>query len=450
MDYPINTPVPGSTNIGVAMREDPRALMALRLPRVVQPLLTWLTARPAPGEPNGAKKITATAYVWGALALAVVGVVLSAATAFLLLRCAGFTLDGRLALISLLGVGLLLTTSGLGLFQVVVFHHCAHGTVFRSRERNRNVGRLVSSLLLFKHFDHYQKEHMLHHNANKLFTDDDEFTDFVVGICALAPSMSHRQLWRRLLVSLVSPWFHGRFLYKRMLGSLNSHDRLHNSVGLGFLGALGLGGVLAHALVIVLIAWVLPLTVLLQIATVFRILCEHRMPPAQVIAARGKVFVCQATAGVFPGAAPPDARAGSLAGLAAWTLWWADMLTVQLFVRVFVLVGDAPCHDFHHRRPASKRWPNYIHARQDDADAGCPGFPLNYIESWGLFRAIDENLRAMSQVGCAADYSDDYDAVYDAEPNFSPSGHGLREREPIERGLSGFARPQSARCPVAA
>jgi hypothetical protein len=99
---------------------------------------------------------------------------------------------------------------------------------------------------------------------------------------------------------------------------------------------------------------------------------------------------------VFPGVEPPGLRLASVDGFAAWTRWWAEMLTVQLFVRLFVLVGDAPCHDFHHRRPG-KRWTDYTHARQSDADAGCPGFPLNYVDSWGLFRAIDENFAAMAR-----------------------------------------------------
>ena len=97
----------------------------------------------------------------------------------------------------LLGLGLLATTSGLGVFQVVIFHHCSHGTVFSTRERNRTAGRLISALLLFKHFDAYQREHMLHHNANKLFTDDDEFTDFVVGICDLTTRLDRLGLWMR-------------------------------------------------------------------------------------------------------------------------------------------------------------------------------------------------------------------------------------------------------------
>ena len=48
----------------------------------------------------------------------------------------------------------------------------------------------------------------------------------------------------------------------------------------------------------------------------FRILCEHRLPPAEVIAARGPNLVCQATAGVFAGAIPPQEDLTKRAGLA--------------------------------------------------------------------------------------------------------------------------------------
>ena len=84
---------------------------------------------------------------------------------------------------------------------------------------------------------------------------------------------------------------------------------------------------------------------------------------------------------------------------AAKARWWADMLTVQVLVRVVVLVADAPRHDFHHRGPSSPHWTEYVHARRDDLDAGCPGYPLNYGETWGLFGAIDENLVVLSRAG---------------------------------------------------
>jgi fatty acid desaturase len=384
---------PHAYSVGMPMNLEPRAAMAARLPAWVQPLLTWITAKPAPGEKPTTKP--ALTYVWQAVFLVVGG---CAASAVALTT----DLTSEPLSWSILGLGLLATTSGLGLFQVVVFHHCAHGTVFSTRDRNRFVGRLVSALLLFKHFDRYQAEHMLHHNTNKLFTDDDEFTDFVIGICDLAPSLGKGELWRRLLIDLVSPVFHGRFLIKRLRGSLFSYEASHNRIGLVAWGSLLVLGAATHTLGIILVAWIIPVTVLLQIATVFRILCEHRFPPAEIIAHRGRRLVCEATTGVFPGVTPPSSQARSLIGLTLWIAWWLNMLTVQLFARVFVLVGDAPCHDFHHRRPATKRWTNYTHARQADLDAGCPGFPVNYIDTWGLFRAIDQNLAAMAR--CPADF----------------------------------------------
>jgi fatty acid desaturase len=379
---------PQPMQLGTSIRYDPRAEMAMRLPSRVQPLLTWLTAKPAPGEEPAPK--SPLAFVREAALLTAGGCAVSTLALSLL------TVQEPLFWFLLVS-GLLATTSGLGVFQVVIFHHCAHGTIFRTRARNRTVGRVVSAVLLFKHFDRYQAEHMLHHNAKKLFTDDDEFTDFILGICDLAPSLDRHELWRRLLVDLVSPLFHGRFLYKRIRGSLGSHERSHNLIGIGTWGTLLILAALTHTLGIFFVAVVLPVTVLLQIATVFRILCEHRVPPVEVLIRRGPDLVCQATAGVFPGVQPPEARATTLHGLAAWLVWWTNMLTVQLFVRLFVLVGDAPCHDFHHRRPANKRWTDYAHARQADLEAGCPGFPLNYVDTWGLFRAINENLGALAR-----------------------------------------------------
>jgi hypothetical protein len=372
--------------------DDPRGEMAARLPSSVQPFLTWLTAKPAPGEISARR--TPISYVVEAILMVAGGCGLSAA-AFALRG-----LEGMLFWAVLLA-GLLATTSGLGLFQVVIFHHCSHCTVFSTRERNQLVGRLVSAILLFKHFDLYQREHMLHHNAKKLFTDEDEFTDFVVGLCDLRTSMSRAQLWRRLVAQLCSPWFHARFMVKRVRGSVFSKDRVHNLIGRGFWGMVLSAAVLTHTLLAVTVAWVLPVTVLLQIATVFRILCEHRLPSPEVIEKRGRDLVCEATAGVFPGARPPARHLPAALRLAAWGLWWGDMLLVQLVVRLFVLVGDAPCHDFHHRRPG-KKWTGYTHARQSDLEAGCPGYPLNYVDTWGLFRAIDENFAAMARAPAKA------------------------------------------------
>lgn len=366
-------------------RRDPRAEMAARLPAAVQPFLSWLTARPAPAEAEVVR--APTHFVHQGCLLVAAGLSLG------ILWTIVPMVPGAL----LLFLSLTLTTSGLGLFQVVVFHHCGHGTVFRTRERNRTVGRLISAVFLFKHFDHYRQEHMHHHSARKLLTEEDEFADFVLGMCRLEPELPKRELWRRVLVNVVfSPGFHFRFLLRRMRAAMCSHDPKHNFVATAALAIPALASALTDHVLAFLVVWFLPLTLLLQWATIGRILCEHRFPEPALIAARGKEFVCLATAGVFPGVPLPRKSAWSPAGFAAWCGWWMNMLTIQLLVRVIVLVGDAPCHDFHHRRPSTKQWTDYIHARQKDVDAGCPDFPLNYGETWGLFRAIDENLATLS------------------------------------------------------
>ncbi|SDB74831.1 Fatty acid desaturase [Belnapia rosea] len=390
MIFTSSSPLPDSACLQVSRLNDPRTAMAERLPAPLQPFLTWLTARPAPGEasidrPGTAFVIRALLWTFGGCGLSLVPLLLGDASVLAWL---------------LMPLGWLATSCGLGLFQVVVFHHCAHGTVFREREANRRVGRLVSALLLFKRFEDYQHEHMLHHSPKKLLTEEDEFANFVLGLCELEAGRPKRQLWRQVAFSLVSPAFHGRFLQRRIRASLFTGDRAHDWTGRlawggAILGALAIGQGVAFFL-----AWVLPVTVLLQAATVLRILCEHRFPEPAVMAVRDRAFVCHATAGVFPGSMPPAEPATSPAGLLRWAGWWLEMLALHLPVRLFVLVGDAPCHDFHHRRPATRRWTDYIHARQNDLEAGSPGFPSGYVENWGLFAAIDENLASLAAQPC--------------------------------------------------
>lgn len=364
----------------------PREAMAERLPRALQPFLTWLTARPAPGEE--ARPRSSRSYVVGACAWVVLGCVLT-----VLPFLAGL---GTLATFLLVPLGLLATSCGLGLFQVVIFHHCSHGTVFKTRETNRRVGRMVSAFLLFKRFDDYQHEHMLHHSAKKLLTEEDEFADFVLDLCELEAGMSKAALWRRVLGNCVSPVFHYRFLKRRIEVALFSGDSAHDWMGRAFWGGTTAAALLSGTFGLFLLAWVFPVAILLQVATIFRILVEHRFPEPEILATRDKVFMCHASIGVFPGRQPPALRATTLPGFVAWALWWTDMLTAQLFARLFVLVGDAPCHDFHHRRPATRKWTSYIHAREADLAAGSPGFAHAYLESWGLLNAVDSNLASLA------------------------------------------------------
>jgi fatty acid desaturase len=371
-------PTHSSKHIAVDPHEE-RAEMARRLPAAVQPFLTWLTALPAPGDDY--RQRTPMHHIAAAFAWLVAGTALSAAA---VARGAGF--------FALLPFGMVATTAGMGLLQAVIYHHCAHGTVLATRRANRALGKFITLILLIKDFDAYQRDHIGHHNPKKLLEDGDEFVDYLRRFIGIVPGMPRRQSWRRVIGSFFSPVFHARFLAARLSACLAAGSTADRAMRLGFWASVL---VMSHALgvlVSVLVVWFVPAALLFQIATSLRVLAEHRFPEPEIMALRDRGFIARATAGVFPGAPVPRGAAGGL----AWTIWWWRMLTAHLFARIFVLVGDAPAHDYHHRRPGSRDWPSHIDARARDRALGSPGFPVNYIGNLGLFAAIDANLASIA------------------------------------------------------
>ena len=368
-----------TTNEGSGV--SPRIAMYNKLPDVMQPFLTWLTAQPTPGDI--VRERSPLIFVAYAYTQVITGVVM-----------------GALATphhVVVLMFAMMLVTAGLGLFQVVVFHHCSHLTVFRRRELNILVGRLISVILLFKHFDNYRHEHMLHHSHNKLLTDEDEFADFVFQTCQLKAGEPIGTLRIRVLLNIISPLFHARFTYRRIRAAWGSSRRMDSIVGITFWAGTGLLAAVSGYWQTYLLTWVIPVTVLLQIATVGRILCEHSFPELDIIRVSGRDLTSHATGGVFAGSMPPNASAKTINGLAQWLGWWVSIVVIQLPVRLVILVGDAPCHDFHHRKPASRRWTSYIQARQSDREARTVG-KLDYRDTWGLFQAIDATLLSLSRL----------------------------------------------------
>lgn len=100
--------------------------------------------------------------------------------------------------------------------------------------------------------------------------------------------------------------------------------------------------------------------------------------------------------GRFLGESPPDVSFRQLP--LAWVRWGMRMLGYHLPVRIAILPGDLPVHDYHHRYPMSPEWPNAVYARQRDLEAGCPVWPEPYTEVWGgLFEAIDHVFDSLSK-----------------------------------------------------
>lgn len=359
----------------------PRQTM-LVLPNATQPFWSWLTAKPLSSQLETRKALSPKFHVLMSFGLLAAGVGLC---------LVGYTFAIWIAY----GVGFILATSGVKQLQVMICHQAAHGMVLASREANARLGTFISGLLLLKPFATYKAEHVYHHDHQTLLTDLDDTLTFLTGNVGLRPSDSVAMMWTKLIIHAFSPLALVRSIIGRVRVNLMQSDK-----GLAALTvtawiasiALGFSTGFLDAMVA---AWFVPVFVGYHVCTTFRLAAEHTWPPVQILRERGIAFIAESTTGVFIGEPlniPANASKPQQSIIIA--LWLFRMLTLHLFIRLFIMVGDTPCHDFHHRRPRSRDWPNYITAREKDRLKGCKPYPKNYLEIWGYAAAVTNNFRA--------------------------------------------------------
>ncbi|MDR3490984.1 MAG: fatty acid desaturase [Gammaproteobacteria bacterium] len=357
----------------------------LVLPAIFQPFLTWLTAKSASNEAykhRGRNYQIITTFLSIAIGLI--------ASIFMLKQAGYFLL--------FLPLSLIVTTSGLRKLQVVLFHNCVHGLVFNKTYKNYLFGEFISIVMMLKNYLSYKKEHLAHHSSKKLLTFEDDTIQFLFNFIGFAPGMKRSRLWIVLYLSLISPFSHLRGIFSRITVCFFSHSTIHNVIAIGYWAVLIYTISHFNLWNYFVVAWLLPLFILNQISTTLRLIVEHKWPNQEIMNSRGKEFICLSTSAVFLGEKVPNSSGSYKKKVVAWSCWILKMIFIHLFSRVFVMVGDTPCHDFHHRRPSTRRWYNYISERQLDEKNGCPGFPMNYSESWGLFTAINNNFECLSRM----------------------------------------------------
>ncbi len=68
-------------------------------------------------------------------------------------------------------------------------------------------------------------------------------------------------------------------------------------------------------------------------------------------------------------------------------------MVYHLFVRVTILPGEMPEHDWHHLSPKKQQdWANGRFERQKEVDSGA-----DYLEYWGLEEAIEQVFQGFAQ-----------------------------------------------------
>ncbi|MEV6906924.1 fatty acid desaturase [Amycolatopsis sp. NPDC051071] len=351
------------------------------LPRALQPALTWLTGKPLSGQRPW--HCTPMLHLIASVLPIVAGVAL------------GWVLiDSGWAAI-LLPVSWLLTTHGIRKLRVMIVHQCSHGNFLRNKRIDTALGTAIAVLLLTQEYTGYRKEHIGDHHSSNHMTLRDPTVQYLVLVLGMRAGMTRNELYRRMWLGVLSPSHQLKATCSRIGSHFRGTAPWYRTAVLALLagqvGAVTALGIWPQFLLL----WVFPLTVLFNAAATIRLSSRHIFPPPGQ-PSKGRAELAGHTHGVFFGDPAPAPAGCDGRRVRDWLRWWERMLFVHLPGRLFVFVGDGPCHDFHHRFPRSRDWANYIFARQQDIERGHPGWP-HYTEVWGLRAAIDAAFTSLGQ-----------------------------------------------------
>lgn len=362
--------------------DNPRISMRV-LPGFLQPALTWLTGQPLPEQRPW--RLRPIHHLLASIVPLVVGVGLGV----LLLQFDWWAL--------LLPISWLLTTHGMRKLRAVILHQCSHGNCFRKRWPDLLIGHIIAVLFITQEYADYKREHVAdHHSVHHMTMRDPTVQFLIIGLRA-RPGMSRRQLWSRLWITLLSPRYHVMSTYTRLASHFRGTPVWYRVFMITVLAAEALLVALTGSWVVVAAAWLAPLTVLFNASAAIRV-CTRHLFPGPGVALTGKEAIASHTHGIFLGEEVPDMRDPQLRRFFGWIRWWSRVVFVHLPARLFVMVGDAPCHDYHHRFPRSRDWANYLFARQQDLCQGHAGWPP-YTEVWGMASSINAVFDSL----CSAD-----------------------------------------------
>lgn len=356
-------------------------------PTCTQPFWTWLTGMALTGQKRvlhvGPWVYLATTYLAFALGFTI--------TTYATLSSVVYT---PLWLIG----GWMLTIHGARKMALVIAHQCGHYRFIGSPRLDRLVGEITTTLILSQDNYSYRQDHVEGHHGNRTFgSGDDPVLSFILRF-GYRPGMSRKMLWALTLFTLVSPHFHGFYLYSRLRSNLVRAQGLRRLAAwchvmlwmLLILFVPDMGRVF-------LISYAIPVVFVYHQSAFLELLTEHAWFRPRQPGESPRDYIANRCWGRFCASPLPDPDRPLPVRLAGW-MWWVLVMTLYHFpMRFLVLAGDAPQHDFHHRHPGSRDWANAEYARQDDVAAGHPSWPA-YIDVWGFHVALNQVFDALGSV----------------------------------------------------
>lgn len=355
-----------------------------RFPAWTQHFWTWQTGKALPGQQPLLRHSWAS-YLAVTLAAFLGGLVMSTLAVTLMFPF------WWVALVA----GWFLTVHGERVMVLVIAHQALHRRFSGDARRDAFWGEVVTVLSVFHTFRDFKVEHFDNHHRREVFaTEADPPVQFLIDL-GFVPGMSRRALWRRARRVFVSP----RFYLDGLLGRAGSN--LHGSTVRVVAFVVWIGAWLStpfwmpNGVLVLLLAFVLPVIVFAQLSALLDRLGEHEWLAPRDPALGHRFYTAANPAARFCGEPVPSTGLGTGAAAKAWMSWLAATVLYHLPSRLLVIVGDLPNHDYHHRYPSTNEWTTAAYARQRDIDQGPEGPP--YREVWGMGAAVDQMFRSLAR-----------------------------------------------------
>jgi fatty acid desaturase len=277
---------------------------------------------------------------------------------------------------------------------IVVAHQCIHRQFSRNASRDEAIGEFVTVLTVFQDLGAFKREHIASHHQPAIFASREDPPVQLLDGLGLRAGMSRAQLWRRAWFVFLTPGFYVNGAWSRLRGNLVAGHPIRR---VGFIVWTGMWLSVAfwapNGLAILLVAFVFPILPVAQLSALLDKMGEHAwLTPPDPAHGRRHHHVSASWAR-FCGDPVPASGQSAAKAVAAWTRWLLRAFFYHLPSRLFVVVGDLPNHDYHHRYPGSPDWPTAAYGRQRDVEAG-NGPP--YVEVWGLGAAIDRSFASLA------------------------------------------------------
>jgi len=372
---------------GVSSAEQSEAIRASfqRFPGWTQHLWTWVTGKALPGQ-RPLVRLNPLSY----LILDLVALAIGIGSAWAIV-------DGGWSwALLLLPLCWVVTVSASRVCSTVVAHHCMHTRFTGKIKYDREIAQALSTIVCTEDADQYYEDHInLHHRKETFATIADPTIVHLLKL-GFRPGKSVPALWRRLAITVVSPWFHAEFLATRLAQNLLRSALYRRLMALAYLGTVLALVTWQGAWLPFALAVLVPLIPLYQIVALLEFLSEHAWFKSKDTGLGGRAFHVSHSWGRFNGDPLPESGRGGLAAARDWSRWVLRLAFYHLPARILVVPGDLSQHDFHHRRPSTFEWVRAGYARQGDIDAGHPNWPA-YTDVWGLGLAINRVFTILSE-----------------------------------------------------